>query len=136
MNGVKAKSVHVVRETRRAADARDDDEVFALDAEFGEDRLDGGENGVVATAGAPADFLVGLKIFFRQDGQCCRGHLILQNRRAEARHYQNRPPWKAAATETETETKKKNGSEDPPLQSRRAEARHYKDKNYETSSAI
>ena len=36
-------------------------------AEFGEDGLHGGENGVVAAAGAPANFLVGLKIFFCVD---------------------------------------------------------------------
>jgi hypothetical protein len=68
VNGVEAKSVHVIREAGRAADAGDDDEVFALDAEFREDRLDGGKNGVVAAAGAPADFLVGLEVFFGEDG--------------------------------------------------------------------
>src|SRR5579859_357497 len=90
VNGVKAEGVHVIRKAGRAADAGDDDEIFALDAEFGEDGLDGGENGVVSAAGAPADFLVGLKVFFCEDGQACRGHLVLPNR----------PPHKAAATKS------------------------------------
>src|SRR5579864_17488 len=66
MNGVKAEGVHVIREAAGAADSRNDHKVFALDAEFGENRLNRGENGVVPAAGAPADFLVGLKILFRQ----------------------------------------------------------------------
>ena len=64
VDGVEAEGVHVIREAGGAADAGDDDEVFALDAEVGEDGLDGGEDGVVAAAGAPADFLVGLEVFF------------------------------------------------------------------------
>ena len=65
VDGVEAKGVHVIREAGRAADAGNDHEVFALDAEVGEDGLDGGEDGVVTAAGAPADFLVGLEVFFR-----------------------------------------------------------------------
>jgi hypothetical protein len=61
---VEAKSVHVVGKSGRAADAGNDDEVFALDAELREYGLDGGKNGVVAAAGAPADFLVGLEVLF------------------------------------------------------------------------
>ena len=62
VNRVKAERVHVIREAAGAADAGNDHEFFARDAEFGENGLHGGENGVVAAAGAPADFLVGLKI--------------------------------------------------------------------------
>jgi len=64
VNRVKAEGVHVIRKTRGTADAGDDDEIFALDAEFRKNGLDGGENGIVAATRAPADFLVGLKIFF------------------------------------------------------------------------
>src|SRR5438093_8547834 len=78
VDGMETERVHVIREARGAADPGNDDEVFAFDAKFGEDGLNGREDGIVATAGAPANFLVGLEIFFCEDGQCCRGHLILQ----------------------------------------------------------
>jgi len=42
MDGVEAERVHVIRKAGRAADAGDDDEVFAFDAKVGEDRLDRG----------------------------------------------------------------------------------------------
>ena len=74
VDGVEAKSVHVVGETGRATDPGDDDEVFALNAEFGKDGLHGGEDGVVAAAGAPADFLVGLKVLLAEDGKGSGGH--------------------------------------------------------------
>ena len=64
VNRVKAEGVHVIGEAAGAADAGDEDEFFARDAEFGEHGLHGGEDGVVAAAWAPANFLVGLKIFF------------------------------------------------------------------------
>src|SRR5262249_18926088 len=41
VNGVEAESVHVIREAAGAADARDDDEVFAFDPKFGKDGLNG-----------------------------------------------------------------------------------------------
>src|SRR5206468_10430635 len=50
VDGVESVSVHVIREAARAADAGDNDEVLALDAEFREDSLNGGENCVVAAA--------------------------------------------------------------------------------------
>ena len=52
------------------------DEFFARDAEFGENHLHGGENGVVAATGAPADFLVGLEVFLGVNGQGGGGHFI------------------------------------------------------------
>jgi len=64
VNRVETERIHVIRETGRAADAGDDYEILTLDAEFRKNGLDGGQNGVVAAAGAPADFLVGLKVFF------------------------------------------------------------------------
>ena len=63
VDGVETEGVHVVREAAGAADAGDDDEIFAANSKLREDGLHGGENGVVATAGAPAHFLIGLKIF-------------------------------------------------------------------------
>ena len=74
MDGVKAEGIHVIREAAGAADTGDEDEFFARDAQFGEDHLHGGEDGVVSAAGAPADFLVGLEVFLGVDGRCGRGH--------------------------------------------------------------
>src|SRR5260370_581081 len=64
VNRVEAIGVHVIREAARAADAGDDDKIFLLDSKFRENGLHGGENRVVTAAGAPAHFLVGLKILF------------------------------------------------------------------------
>ena len=74
VDGVEAESVHVIGEAAGAADAGNENEFFARDAEFGEDGLYGCEDGVVAAARAPADFLVGLEIFFRVNRQGGRGH--------------------------------------------------------------
>src|SRR5690606_25070576 len=78
--------VHVVRESRRATDARHENELLAGPVEGGEEVLDGGEDGVVPTAGAPPDLLVGLEICSR----VCDGHrsirvLIGGRRRGPAR---------------------------------------------------
>jgi hypothetical protein len=74
MNCMETERVHVIRKARGAADARDDHEIFTLDAEFGEDGLHGSEDGVVAAAGAPANFLVGLEVFFGEDGESGSAH--------------------------------------------------------------
>src|SRR5260370_24785911 len=66
MNRMETERIHVVREAAGAADAGNHHKIFALDAELGKHRLHRGENGVVAAAWAPADFLVRLKIFFCQ----------------------------------------------------------------------
>ena len=58
--------LHVVREARGAADPGDEDDVLALEAELGHERLDGGEDRVVAAARAPAHLLVGLEVLLRQ----------------------------------------------------------------------
>src|SRR5215469_1228000 len=63
VNRMKAERVHVVREAARAADPRNHDEFFFWNAQFGENGLNRRENRVIAAAGTPADFLVGLKIF-------------------------------------------------------------------------
>src|SRR5690349_2559725 len=70
MNGVESKRIHVVRKTARAADSRNNDELLAGNSQLGKDSLDRGQNGIISAAGAPADFLVGLKIFFRQNWNC------------------------------------------------------------------
>src|SRR5258708_14030992 len=66
VNRVKTKGIHIIREAAGAADPGNDDEVFALDAQLRKNGLHSGEDRVVSAAGAPAYFLVGLKIFFRQ----------------------------------------------------------------------
>ena len=63
VNGVKAERIHVIRKTAGAADTGDHNKILTLDAEVGKNRLNGGKNGVVAATGAPANFLVRLKIF-------------------------------------------------------------------------
>ncbi|PSK43210.1 hypothetical protein B0E38_07886 [Streptomyces sp. 111WW2] len=62
VDGVHPVGVHVVREAGGAADAGDEDDVLAGEAELGHEALHGGEDGVVAAAGAPAHFLVGLEV--------------------------------------------------------------------------
>ena len=57
VDGVKAIGVHVEREPARAADATDDGEVLARHAEFREGALQRVEDGVIAAAWAPADFV-------------------------------------------------------------------------------
>src|SRR5262249_888155 len=58
--------LHVVREAGRAADAGDEDDLLAWKAELRHEALDGGEDGVVAAARAPAHLLVGLEVLRRQ----------------------------------------------------------------------
>ena len=70
VNGVKAEGVHVIGEAAGAADSGNHHELFARDAQLGENGLHGGKNGVVAAARAPANFLVGLKILLGQNGHC------------------------------------------------------------------
>ena len=59
---VHAVGVEVVREARRAADARDEHDVLASQAERRQEALHGGEDDVVAAAGAPAHLLVGREV--------------------------------------------------------------------------
>ncbi len=59
---VHAVRVHVVREARRAADTRDEDDVLARDVQLGHEALHRGEDGVVTAPRAPAHFLVALEI--------------------------------------------------------------------------
>src|SRR5439155_20378463 len=58
--------LHVVREARGAADTGDEDDLLAREAELGHERLDGGEDGVVAAARTPAHLLVGLEVLRRE----------------------------------------------------------------------
>src|SRR5699024_6273455 len=59
VDGVHAVGVEVVREAAGAADAGDEGDVLAFEAELGQQGADGGQDDVVATAGAPAHLLVG-----------------------------------------------------------------------------
>ena len=80
VDGVDAVGVHVVGEAGGAADAGDEDHVLPRDAELGHEHLDGGEDGVVAAAGAPADLLVGgpvLRRGARSEVVGHAGHLLL-----------------------------------------------------------
>ena len=62
VDGVHPVGVHVVREAGGAADAGDEDDVLLRQPELGHEALHGGEDGVVAAAGAPAHLLVGLEV--------------------------------------------------------------------------
>src|SRR5215475_1220758 len=62
VDGVEAIGVHVVREAARAADARDEHDVFLGDAEIGHRLLHGAQDRVVTAPRAPAHVLVGLEI--------------------------------------------------------------------------
>ena len=55
---VEAVGVQIIGKPAGAADAGDEDEFLARDAQGGQDFLHLGEDGVVAAARAPADFLV------------------------------------------------------------------------------
>jgi hypothetical protein len=59
VDGVHAVGVEVVGEARGAADAGDEDDVLAAESQVGQEGLDGLEDCVVATAGAPPHLLVG-----------------------------------------------------------------------------
>ncbi|GBD46432.1 hypothetical protein HRbin41_01259 [bacterium HR41] len=63
---VDAVGVDVVDEAPRAADAAHENAPFGGNAELGQQRLDGGEDRVVAAARAPARLLVGSEVLFRQ----------------------------------------------------------------------
>ena len=80
--------VEVVREARRAADARDEDDVLALEAELGQEALHGGEDRVVAAPGAPADLLVGGEVLAWSAGRVLREvrHAVRAPARRGARH--------------------------------------------------
>ena len=66
---VHAVGVEVVREARGAADARDEDDVLALEPEVGQEALHRGEDRVVAAAGAPAHLLVGGELLLGLPGR-------------------------------------------------------------------
>ena len=58
MNGMKAIGIHVVRETTRTADPRNENRFFFWNAELREDFLDLSQNGIIPTARTPTDVLV------------------------------------------------------------------------------
>src|SRR2546429_4839537 len=55
------------REAAGATDARDHHEILPANAKLRKDGLHRREDGVIAAAGTPAHFLVGLKVFFRSE---------------------------------------------------------------------
>ncbi len=66
VDAVHPVGVHVVDEAPGAADARHEHDLVRRDAELRHERLDGGEDRVVAAAGAPARLLVGREVRLRQ----------------------------------------------------------------------
>ena len=58
--------IHIVREARGAADARNDNDVFLLLTQLRENVLNGLQDGVVTTTGAPFHHLIACKILFGQ----------------------------------------------------------------------
>ncbi len=62
MDGMHPVGLQVVREAGGTADTRDEGDVLAGYPELGQKPLDGGQNRVVAAAGAPADLLVGREV--------------------------------------------------------------------------
>ena len=58
MNGVKAIRVHIVRETTRTADPRNENRFLFGNTELREDLLDLSQNGIIPTARTPTDVLV------------------------------------------------------------------------------
>jgi len=84
VDAVNTVGIHVIGEARRTSDSGDEDDVLALETHFRHEALDGGEDGVVAAAGTPANFLVGLEILRlhlyvglgdqRKSGECISRH--------------------------------------------------------------
>src|SRR2546429_3099371 len=62
------------REAAGATDARDHHEILPANAKLRKDGLHRREDGVIAAAGTPAHFLVGLKVFFREWRKRRGGH--------------------------------------------------------------
>ena len=62
VDGVEAVGLHVVGETRRAADAGDEHDILRPNAELRHRPLNRLQHGIVAAAGAPAHLLVGREI--------------------------------------------------------------------------
>ena len=74
VNGVEAVRVHVVRQTRGAADTRDDGHIIGRGADFGHRFMQAAEHGVVAASGTPANVLIALVVFGAVGYICCCVH--------------------------------------------------------------
>ena len=74
VNGVEAVSVHVVRQTRGAADTRDDGHIIGRGADFGHRFMQAAKHGVVAASGTPANVLIALVVFGAVGYICCCVH--------------------------------------------------------------
>ena len=74
VNGVEAVSVHVVRQTRGAADTRDDGHIIGRGADFGHRFMQAAEHGVVTASGTPANVLIALVVFGAVGYICCCVH--------------------------------------------------------------
>ncbi|MCY1186821.1 hypothetical protein D9M73_277310 [compost metagenome] len=75
MDSVEAVGFHIIRETRRAADAADEHGVFGPRADLGHGALHRLEDRIVTATGAPPHFLVGFPILGR-GGLGDRGHVV------------------------------------------------------------
>src|SRR3546814_8192998 len=62
---VEAVSLHIIRKTRRAADARDEHRLGRIGADLGQRPLDGLEDRVIAAHWAPADLLIRFPVLDR-----------------------------------------------------------------------
>ena len=69
MNRVDAVGVHVIGKPAGTTDAGDEDDLFGRHAQRRQDLLHLGQNRIVPTARAPANFLIAGKILGRQDRQ-------------------------------------------------------------------
>ena len=77
VNRVKTVGGHVVGETRRAPDPRNEDAVLTRHLQVGQGLLNRLENGIVATPRAPADLLVRGKVLRLELGQYAVAHGVL-----------------------------------------------------------
>ena len=74
VDGVEAVGRHVIGKARGAADARDEHHLVGRGADLGQGLPDALDDGVVAAARAPADFLIALEVLRRQ---CARHHGVV-----------------------------------------------------------
>src|SRR5688572_4942965 len=74
MDRVHTIRVHIIGEAAAAADTGNDYDVFLRNTQTRHNLLHLCQNGIVSATGAPAYFLVGGKIFWRQSGCCSFTH--------------------------------------------------------------
>src|SRR3546814_16592183 len=72
VNRMEAIGFHIIGKARRAADAADDHGIFGRGADLGHRVLDRLHDRILAAAGTPADFLIGLPIPEWRRARCSR----------------------------------------------------------------